>query len=511
VARSVQGELPPEVVLGPSAGEDAALVKIGGELWAVASDPISFTAANAGRLVVTVNANDVAVRGAVPRFFLAVVLVAPSDAHEHAVDRLLGEIRDCCDQVGVALIGGHTEVTPDLPHSIVVGTMLGRVEGRPITTGGLGEGDLIGISKWIGAEGTSILLADFGERLRGIDGESGFQGCEEVMDSNWLSVVPEALLAASNPGVTALHDVTEGGIGEGIREMELASGLHIAVDRGRIPMLGVTEQICDALGMDPLGLIGSGALLIGCNPDAASGLETDLDDSAIPFAWIGSVAAEQPLPQRTIPRFERDEILKAWCLAGIDAVVFDMDGTLIDSKYDWPEIRRRLAVTSDSIIDELNGLPDPERTEKWSELEAIERQATLSAALKDGANELLELLRKHGLATALVTNNSDHNTHLLLDRFNLEFDVVLTRDSGLWKPSGAPLAKAMEHLGVLPERCLAVGDSRYDVEAAHEAGCGCVCVLYGAADRYRDHADLAFPDISAFLRYLRIVLQNPGT
>ena len=75
VAELVSGALPPEVRLGPAAGEDAALVEIGGELWAVASDPVSFTANDAGRLAVIVNANDVAVRGARPRFFLAVGLI----------------------------------------------------------------------------------------------------------------------------------------------------------------------------------------------------------------------------------------------------------------------------------------------------------------------------------------------------------------------------------------------------------------------------------------------------
>jgi phosphoglycolate phosphatase len=110
------------------------------------------------------------------------------------------------------------------------------------------------------------------------------------------------------------------------------------------------------------------------------------------------------------------------------------------------------------------------------------------------------------LATALVTNNTDANTHSLLERFGLNFDVVLTRDSGLWKPSGAPIREVMKRLGKAPRHCLAVGDSRYDVDAAHHAGCGRVCVLYGAAVSHRDRADLAFRDLEAFIRYLRVVL-----
>ena len=150
VADLLAGELPPEVKLGPSAGEDAALVEIGGELWAIASDPISFTAADAGRLAVIVNANDVAVRGARPTFFLAVGLIAPAEASEERVSELLSQIRDTCTEIGCTLIGGHTEVTPGLPHSMVVGTMLGRVVDRPLTTGGLREGDLVGMTRFAG-------------------------------------------------------------------------------------------------------------------------------------------------------------------------------------------------------------------------------------------------------------------------------------------------------------------------------------------------------------------------
>jgi HAD superfamily hydrolase (TIGR01509 family) len=506
VARSLGPSLPEEVVLGPAEGEDAALVRIGGELWAVASDPISFTAADAGRLAVTVNANDVAVRGGTPRLFLAVVLVAPEEAGEDRVLEILGQIRESCDGLGAALIGGHTEVTPGLPHSMVVGTMLGRVEGRPLTTGGLRDGDRLGMTKWAGLEGSSILLAEFGEQLRRLHGHDSFTECERILEGDWLSVVPEAAVAAAHPSVNALHDATEGGVGEALYEIERASGLHIEVDRERIPVLAETRMICEDLGIDPLGLIGSGSLLVGCAPEGCDGLAADLEDAGVAFTWIGRADGPARDVARPVPRFERDEILKAWQLDGVEAVIFDMDGTLVDSEYNWPAIRRRLGVTAASIIDELNGLPEAEGRAKWGELEEIERRASESARLKAGATELLALLAQCGLATALVTNNTDANTRLLLERFGLDFDVVLTRDSGLWKPSGAPIREAMKRLGKSPHRCLAVGDSSYDVDAAHDAGCGRVCVLYGAAALHRDRADLAFADLEGLIRYLRVVL-----
>jgi HAD superfamily hydrolase (TIGR01509 family) len=506
VAELVSGQLPPEVKLGPSAGEDAALVEIGGELWAVASDPVSFTAEDAGRLAVIVNANDVAVRGASPRFFLAVGLIAPHEASSERVASLLTQVRETCREVGCSLIGGHTEVTPGLPHSMVVGTMLGRVKGRPLTTGGLQNGDLVGMTRSAGLEGTSILLAEHGQRLRELHGPAAFSRSEELFGENLLLVVPGALGAAACSEVTSLHDVTEGGVGEALHEMAVASGLTIEVERPAIPVLPETVRICQDLGLDPLGLIGSGSLLVGCRAEGRAELEAVFAEISVPFSWIGRAVASAGPPASTLPRFQQDELLKAGRMAGIGAVVFDMDGTLIDSTYDWPAIRQHLGVTGSSIIDDLNSLPEPDRSRRWAELEEIEGRATDNATLHKGVDQLLDLLSSSRLATALVTNNNEVNTRRLLDRFELRFDVVLTRDSGLWKPSGAPVAAAVERLGMAPEDCLGVGDSRYDVLAAREAGLAAVCLVHDGAGRHDVEGDLSFADIPAFVRYLKVVL-----
>jgi phosphoglycolate phosphatase len=207
-----------------------------------------------------------------------------------------------------------------------------------------------------------------------------------------------------------------------------------------------------------------------------------------------------------VPRFARDELLKASITTGIEAVVFDLDGTLVDSAYDWAAIRARLEVRGPSIIDALNGLPEDQRSRRWAELETIEEQATAAATLFDGVPQLLALLHRHRLRTALVTNNTDSNTHSLLDRFQLDFDVVLTRSSGLWKPSGEPICEAMRRLAVAPEHTLAVGDSAFDLEAGRSAGCAAVVLLGPGARSHGEHADHAFTDVRALLRFLEVVL-----
>ncbi len=503
IAPLVQGPLPPEVELGPAQGEDASILRIGDELWAVAADPVTFTAADAGRLAVVINANDVAVRGAEPRFFLATVLFPEPTATSEDVNAVLGQIRATCDRLQVALIGGHTEVAPGLDQPVISGCMLGRIVDRPVRTGGVRAGDVIGVTRSAGLEGTGILSAELGPRLETLD-QRPLEGVPEgVRSGEWLSVVREALALARSGVVSALHDVTEGGVGEALHEMRSAAGVGIDLVPEAVPLLDVTRALCEEIQIDPLGLIGSGAVLVSCAPEDRSRVESVLGELEVPITWI---AAAVPPGEETTPppRFRRDELLKMDRLAGIEAVVLDMDGTVVDSTYDWAAIRAELAIDG-SILDGLEELEEPDKSRRRQLLEARERSATEKATVHEGAAELLELLAAHRLQTALVTNNTAANTHELLDRFRLGFDVVVTRDDGVWKPSPDPILLALERLGVAPDAVLSVGDSSLDIAAARGAGCRCVAAVLDGAHLEAD-ADLVFADLLALIRYLRLVL-----
>lgn len=161
----------------------------------------------------------------------------------------------------------------------------------------------------------------------------------------------------------------------------------------------------------------------------------------------------------------------------LKVVIFDLDGTVVENNYDWPAIRQQLGVRSGSILAYLDSLPEAEREEKYALLRKFEREQTESSMLKQGAREFLEWLAEAGVKRALVTNNSLENTNLLLRKFQLEFDLVLTRESGLHKPAGTPFLKVMEYFGVRAGETAVVGDTNYDFLAAKEAGVRLVFIL----------------------------------
>ncbi|HDT13864.1 MAG TPA: HAD family hydrolase, partial [Candidatus Aminicenantes bacterium] len=177
-------------------------------------------------------------------------------------------------------------------------------------------------------------------------------------------------------------------------------------------------------------------------------------------------------------------------------IIFDLDGTVVENDYDWPGIREELGAAETSILGYLDSLEEPERSAKWSVLETHEARQTEASKLRDGIPELLAMLRSRGVATALVTNNSRMNTEFLLGKFGLMFDCVITRERGLWKPSGAPFLEVLRTLCLAPEECGVVGDTRFDVLAALDAGIGSIFLLSADPDRFAGLPIEVYPGVA---------------
>lgn len=303
--------LPPEVRLGPKVGEDAAAIEVPDGTLVVATDPITLTSGDLARFSVIVNANDVAVTGARPRWFCAVMLLPPSST-EADVEALFEGLRGATVAAGVTLVGGHTEVTSAVTRPVVVGQMLGLAEpGRLVATGGLRLGDLIVQVGPAPVEGAAVLAREAVERLVGMDA-AVLRAAASALEDPGISVVAPALLA-TELGATSLHDPTEGGLAAGLHEMAAASGVQVRVDREAVLWFEPGLALCRALGADPWGTLASGALLAGFPPEVADRALRALGEAGHAAAVIGEAlegAGVSDAEGRAIPWPERDEVAR---------------------------------------------------------------------------------------------------------------------------------------------------------------------------------------------------------
>ena len=257
----------PQVLVGPTPGEDAAVLEIGGRALVVATDPVTFATDRIGAYAVHVNANDVAVLGARPRWFFAVLLLPEASATTALADAIMADVAAACDALGATVCGGHTEITVGLDRPILVGQMLGETEpARVLAKTRLAPGDHLLLTRGAAIEGTAILAREKRAWLEGRVSPALLDRAGRLLDDPGISVVEAALVAADAAAIHALHDPTEGGVLTGLVEMAAASGHGLRVFADRIPVLPETAAVCAALDLDPLALIASGALLVGAPP-----------------------------------------------------------------------------------------------------------------------------------------------------------------------------------------------------------------------------------------------------
>ncbi len=281
----------PRLLIGPQIGEDAAVIDAGDRYLVVATDPVTFATDHIGRYAVHVNANDVAVLGARPLWFFVVMLLPENRTTPELAESIMSDVRTTCEELGVALGGGHTEITQGIDRPILVGQMLGEVAPtRLVRKTRIAIGDQILLTRGVAIEGTAILAREKSERLQGrVDADLLARAARLLIEPG-ISVV-SAALAAANVGeaVHAMHDPTEGGLATGLFELVAPAGLGLRVIRERIPVLLETLRICSALGLDPLKLIASGALLIAVAPDKADSVLEAIEATDVPVVMIGEV------------------------------------------------------------------------------------------------------------------------------------------------------------------------------------------------------------------------------
>jgi hydrogenase maturation factor len=305
-----------QVLVGPGVGCDAAAVAVGEQVVVAKTDPITFASERASFHLVEVNANDLACMGAQPRWLLVTSLlpvgVTPAD-----VLSSFTELTEACRQRSVQLIGGHTEIVPGIDRALLIGSMLGvTTPDHLITPGGAKAGDVLMLTKGLAIEGTALLAQERSAELIPLVGEEVVRRAARLLHQPGISVVADCQAATEVAGVTALHDPTEGGLATAIREIAAPAGLGATLHDDRIPILPESVAICEALGLDPLGLLASGSLLLAASPDFAADIRVAIGAAGIPVAEIGVLTENREFTiirngvLEPLPDFAVDEIAR---------------------------------------------------------------------------------------------------------------------------------------------------------------------------------------------------------
>lgn len=303
------GAVDESVTVGPAYGEDTAAIDLGDQVLVINSDPIIYAADRIGTLGVSIASNDLAASGAEPKWMTVTYLLPESE--KDYLDEITRQIDEASKDLGIAVVGGHSEYVSGIERPFLSLTCFGLTYGY-IPTRGVKPGDRLILTKGAGIEATGILATDFRNELEGqVADEDLKKGTERL---NQLSVLPEGLILKDY--ATGMHDPTEGGVLAGLFEMASVSGLAFEVDRDKIVVNSDTEKICEAAGVDPLKVFGSGALIASVPEGEVQEALDMVRNDGIKASVIGEArVSEEPkirMDGEVVAETTRDQLYDLW-------------------------------------------------------------------------------------------------------------------------------------------------------------------------------------------------------
>ena len=310
----------PRLILGPGVGLDCGVVQMGDVLLVFKAEPITFVSDQIGWYGVHVAVNDIATTGAIPRWMMVTLLLPEGKTTPDLVQSISSQIYAAADGYGITIVGGHTEITTGLDRPILSTMLIGEVSpDRLITPRGACPGDCILLSKSIPVEGTAILAREFPDLLRNSLSPEELLEAQNYIYTPGISVWKDARVAIQAGKVHAMHDPTEGGLATALWELAEASGTTLEIKPESIPVSNLSQKICDALELSPLGTIASGALLMVVPPEESLNIQEALRNAGIPCTEIGNVREGitevrllHPAGSLPMPRYDQDEITRAF-------------------------------------------------------------------------------------------------------------------------------------------------------------------------------------------------------
>lgn len=274
-----------ETILGPAIGADCALADFGDNYLVISADPITGTEKGIGRLCVNICCNDIAAAGGEPVGMLVTMLIPPTGTIPQ-IEEIIDDLLSACEDNGIDLIGGHTEISSAVNRFVLSGVSLGKRPKLPFLT--IKSGDRLVMSKTAGIEGTAIIAAEKREEL-----QSTLSDAEIDEAIGWMkqtSVIAEGIIGRENQAIM-MHDATEGGVLGAVWEMAENLQMGIEIELNRIPVHKLTKKICNHFQLDPMRLISSGVMLFAVAD--ANKLIDELKLQGIPAVAIGTFINEK--------------------------------------------------------------------------------------------------------------------------------------------------------------------------------------------------------------------------
>jgi HAD superfamily hydrolase (TIGR01509 family) len=186
-----------------------------------------------------------------------------------------------------------------------------------------------------------------------------------------------------------------------------------------------------------------------------------------------------------------------------EAVIFDMDGTLVEPLLDFQAIRRELAIPADcGILEGIEAMEAPRAQQAQRQLLDHETRAAREVRLMPGARRTLDALKERKYKTAMLTRNAREAMRIVMERFNLEFDLAWSRENGPIKPEPDGIVRACRQLGAAESQTACVGDFRYDIVAANDAGAVSILLARGPRPDFAAEADFVITELTELLDVL---------
>lgn len=273
-----------DVLAGPAVGQDCAALSVGeDEALVLSSDPITGTVKDIGSHCIHITANDLAASGAEPVGIMLTVML-PESVEEPELRKMMQDAERTCEALGMEILGGHTEITNVVRQPLVSVTGIGKVKkDRLLLVQQVKPDQEIVVTKWIGLEATTILAKEKEEELKRRFPAELVETAKSF--DQYLSVVKDAAVASAY-GVSAMHDITEGGVFGALWEMASGSCVGLDIDLKKIPIRQETVEICEYFGLNPYLIMSSGSMMIAA--DNGWGLVRELEKAGISAAVVGT-------------------------------------------------------------------------------------------------------------------------------------------------------------------------------------------------------------------------------